>query len=339
VVVQTQSKIGNPKSKFSSLAIGLFVMLLFWPNLADAQQTKKVPRIGYLSPRHGIEPREEAFRKGLRELGYIEGENIIIEWRFTEGKRERQVALAADLVRLKVDCIVTAGTAATQAAKQGTSTIPIVMTNVGDDPVRQEFVASLARPGGNITGFTIMGADLAGKRLELVKEAFPKASRIVILWDSTNPGLAAYVRETLVAARAMGVQLQNVELRSPKDKDIETAFRAAKNWRAEALIVLALAGSHRAQIVNLAAKNRLPAMYTDPSFVPAGGLMSYAADIPTHFRRAAIYVDKILKGAKPADLPVEQPIKFELAINLKTAKQIGVTIPPNLLARADKVIR
>ena len=303
---------------------------------AEAQQSKKIPRIGFLTQRVGIEAREEAFRKGLRELGYIEGQNIIIEWRFTEGKRERQTNLAADLVRLKVDCIVTAGTSATHAAKQATDTIPIVMGGVGDDPVQQGFVASLARPGGNITGFAIMGADLAGKRLELLKEAFPKVSRVAFLWDPANPGLAAYFRETEVAARAIGVQLQSLEFRG--SKDIEAAFRAAIKGRAEALIVVA-GGSHRERIVNLAAKGRLPAMYTDPTAVPAGGLMSYGADIPEQFRRAATYVDKILKGTKPADLPVERPIKFELIINLKTAKQIGLTIPPNVLARADRVIR
>jgi putative ABC transport system substrate-binding protein len=204
-------------------------MLLPWPYLVVAQQSKKVPRIGYLSPRHGIEPREQEFRKGLRELGYIEGENITIEWRFTEGKRERQVDLVADLVRLKVDCIVTAGSAATQAAKQTASTIPIVMTNVGDDPVRQGFVASLARPGGNITGLTIMGADLAGKRLELVKESFPKVSRVVILWDSTNPGLAAYVRETEVASRALGSSFKTWSYEVPRTKILRLRSRRQRS--------------------------------------------------------------------------------------------------------------
>jgi len=303
---------------------------------AEAQQSTKVPRIGFLTQRVGIESREEAFRKGLHELGYIEGQNIVIEWRFTEGKRERQADLAADLVRLKVDVIVTAGTSSTHAAKQATSTIPIVMGSVGDDPVEQGLVASLARPGGNITGFTIMGADLAGKRLELVKEAFPKVSRVGFLWDPANPGLRAYFKETEVAARVMELQLQNLEFRG--SKDIEAAFGAAKKGRADALIVVA-GGSYREQIVNLAAKTRLPAMYTDPTAVPAGGLMSYGADIPEQFRRAATYVDKILKGTSPADLPVERPTKFQFIINLKTAKQIGLTIPPNVLARADKVIK
>jgi len=315
------------------------ILILAVVQTVGAQQPKKASRIGYLSGRYGIEAREEAFRKGLNELGYIEGQNIIIEWRFAEGKRERYADLAADLVRLKVDCIVTVGTATTHAAKQVTRTIPIVMTNVGDDPVGQGFVTSYPRPGGNITGFTIMGADLAGKRLELVKEAFPKVSRVAILWDSANPGLAAYVRETDVAASTVGVRLQNLKLRGPMDKDIDTAFRAAKKERVEALIVLAFAGAHGGRIVDLAAETRLPAMYSDPSFVPAGGLMSYAADIPAHFRRAAIYVDKILKGSNPAGLPVEQPTKFELTINLKAAKQIGVTIPQSVLYRADKVIK
>jgi putative ABC transport system substrate-binding protein len=336
--LRRESLMQTQKSKITDLAIALFVTLLLWSPLAEAQQSTKVYRIGYLSPRFGIEPREEAFQKALRDLGYIEGQNIIIEWRFTEGKRERQGALAAELVRLKVDCIVTAGTALTHAAKQATKTIPIVMGNVGDDPVQQGFVASFARPGGNITGFTNMGVDLAGKRLELVKEAFPKVSRVAILWDPTNPALRAYFKETEVAARAMGVQLQNLELRVAENKDIETAFRATTKGRAEALIVVA-ATTQRARILRLVEKSRLPAMYTDAGHVLVGGLMSYAADIPEQFRRVAIYVDKILKGTKPADLPVEQPTKFELIINLKAAKQIGVTIPPNVLARADKVIR
>ncbi|MBI4528971.1 MAG: ABC transporter substrate-binding protein [Deltaproteobacteria bacterium] len=247
-------------------------------------------------------------------------------------------ALAADLVRLKVNCIVTAGTAATQAAKQASMAIPVVMVNVGDDPVQQGFVGSLARPGGNITGFTMMGTDLAGKRLELVRETFPKIFRVAILWESTNPAFLAHFKETEVAARGIGVQLQNLELRNPKNKDIEAAFRAATKARAQALIVVAVV-PHRVRILELAAKNRLPAMYTDPGAVLAGGLMSYAPDISEQFRRAATYVDKILKGAKPADLPVEQPTKFELLINLKTAKQIGVTIPQSVLYRADKVIK
>ena len=313
-------------------------LLLAFVHLVQAQQPTKLYRIGYLSSRHGIEPREDAFRQGLRELGYIKGQNIVIEWRFAEGKYEQQNALAADLARRKVDCIVTAGTSATHAAKRATTTIPIVMGMVGDDPIKQGFVSSLARPGKNITGFTIQGADLAGKRLELIKDVFPKVSRVGILWDPANPSSPAYIAETETAARAMGVQLQSLELRGAKGQDIEAAFRAAKKGRAEALIVVA-AGPYREQILELVAKTRLTGMYTDPQFVFAGGLMSYAADIPDQFRRVAIYVDKILKGAKPSDLPVEQPTKFELIINLNAAKQLGLTIPQSVLYRADKVIK
>jgi ABC-type uncharacterized transport system substrate-binding protein len=319
------------------IVVGLLVhALLTTIDFAAAQQTKKVPRIGYLSSRFAIEPREEAFRKGLSELGYVEGQNIVIEWRFAEGKRERQTSLAADLVRLNVECIIATGTSAVHAAKQATSTIPIIMANMGDDPVQQGFVASLARPGGNITGFTIMGGDLAGKRLEIVKEVLPKVSRVAILRDPGNPATSAYLKETEAAAGALGVQLQSIESRG--GSDLVNVFRAAAKGRAGALIVVAF-GAQRPQIVNLTIKNRIPTMYTDPTFVPDGGLMSYSADVIEQFRRAAIYVDKILKGTKPADLPVERPTKFELLINLKTAKQIGLTIPPNVLARADKVIR
>ena len=317
--------------------IGLLApFLLATVTFAAAQQTKNVPRIGYLSSRFAIEPREEAFRKGLSELGYVEGQNIVIEWRFAEGKRERQTSLAADLVRLNVECIIATGTSAVHAAKQATNTIPIIMENMGDDPVQQGFVASLARPGGNITGFTIMGGDLAGKRLEIVKEVLPKVSRVAILRNPGNPATSAYLKETEVAAGALGVQLQSIESRG--GSDLVNVFRAAAKGRAGALIVVAF-GAQRPQIVNLTIKNRIPAMYTDPTFVPDGGLMSYSADVIEQFRRAAIYVDKILKGTKPADLPVERPTKFELLINLKTAKQIGLTIPPNVLARADKVIK
>jgi putative tryptophan/tyrosine transport system substrate-binding protein len=323
-------------SKIVNLAIALLVLILACLHLAEAQQAKKVPRIGYLSSRFAIEPREEAFRKGLSELGYVEGQNIVIEWRFAEGKRERQTSLAADLVRLNVECIIATGTSAVHAAMQATSTIPIIMENMGDDPVQQGFVASLARPGGNITGFTIMGGDLAGKRLEIVKEVLPKVSRVAILRDPGNPATSAYLKETEAVAGALGVQLQSIEAHG--GSDLVNVFRAATKGRAEALIVVAF-GAQRPQIVNLTIKNRIPAMYTDPEFVRHCGLMSYSADVIEQFRRAAIYVDKILKGTKPADLPVERPTKFELLINLKAAKQIGLTIPPNVLARADRVIR
>jgi len=302
----------------------------------DAQPPKRIPRIGYLSSRSAIEPREEAFRKGLKALGYVEGHNILIEWRFAQGKRERQWSLASDLVRLNVDCIIATGTPAVHAAKQATSTIPIIMENMGDDPVQQGFIHSLARPGGNITGFTILGADLASKRLEIVKEVLPKVSRVAILRDPNNPATSAYLKETAAVAGALGVQLQPLESR--EDSDLLNAFRAATKARAEAIIVVAF-GAQRPLILKLTVENRLPAMYTDPTFVPEGGLMSYSADVIEQFRRGAIYVDKVLKGIKPADLPVEQPKKFEFIVNLKTANQIGLNIPPNVLARADKVIK
>jgi putative ABC transport system substrate-binding protein len=305
---------------------------------AAAQQPTKIPRIGYLSSRIGMELREEAFLKGLRELGYVEGKNIEIEWRFAKGNADHVPELAADLVRLKLDCIVVGGTESAHAVKRATSTIPIVIGNVGDDPVRQGFVASLARPGGNITGFTMMSTDLAGKRVELLKETFPKVARLAILWDGANRSNPPQVRETEAVGSSLGLKVQSVQLQRPSD--FENGFRAAGKGRADALVIVA-AGLHpyRSRIVVLEVKMRVPVLYTDPAFVPAGGLMSYSGDIPEQFRRAATYVDKILKGAKPADLPVEQPTKFELVINLKTAKQIGLTIPPNVLARADRVIR
>ena len=304
-----------------------------------AQQQKKVPRIGYLSLRSGIDSREEAFRKGLRELGYVEGQNIVIEWRFAKGKEDLLPALASELVRLKPDVIVAAGTQAIQAPKRATTTIPIVIGQVGD-PVQSGFVASLARPGGNITGFSTI-SPLAGKRLELLKEAFPKVSRVAFLRDPRNPGTGDALKEIETAARATGVQLQSLELR--RTDDLEKAFQAARKWRAEALIVMALGvfitREDRLRFSELEVKSRLPVMHSAPEFVLAGGLMSYSADIPEQFRRAATYVDKILKGANPADLPVEQPTKFVLVINLKTAKQIGLTIPQTVLYQEDKVIR
>jgi putative tryptophan/tyrosine transport system substrate-binding protein len=308
--------------------------------VAEAQQPKKVYRIGYLSIRPALVDEDEAFLKGLRELGYVEGQNIFIEWRFTKGKTGFSPGVAAELASFKVDCIVTVGVLPTRAAKEATSTIPIVMANAADDPVRQGLVASLARPGGNVTGFIDASSDLTGKRLELLKETVPKTSRIAILWDPAAPAGASEFREAEVAARALGVQLQSLEVRGTGD--FENAFRATGKGRADALIVAAFGGlfhSNRDRIVNLAIKTVLPAMYTLPDYVPAGGLMSYAADLIDQHRRAATYVDKILKGTKPADLPVQQPTKFELIINLKTAKQIGLTIPQSVLYQADKVIK
>jgi putative tryptophan/tyrosine transport system substrate-binding protein len=306
----------------------------------SAQQPTKVPRIGFLaaSPLSAIAARIEAFRQGLSKLGYVEGKNIIIEWRSAEGKSDRAPALAAELVRLNVDVIVTGGPMDTRAAKEATSRIPIIMT-WDQDPVGSGFVASLARPGGNVTGLSILAPEISGKQLELLKEIVPRLSRVAFLGNSAEPGNAQALRETETAARAFGVQLHYLDVLAPKD--IEIAFRAASNERAHALLVLQspVTGSHRKQLADLAVKSRLPTIYPRADFVEDGGLMSYGTSFVDLSRRAAIYVDKILKGAKPADLPVEQPMKFEFIINLKAAKQIGLTIPPNVLARADKVIK
>jgi len=308
--------------------------------IAEAQQLKKVPRIGYLSATSpSVNPtRVEAFRHGLRELGYVEGKSIIIEWRYAEGKLNRVGELAADLVRLKVDVIVTGGPTITPAVKEATTTIPIVM-GYDNDPVGSGFVASLARPGGNITGLSALSPELSGKRLELLKEIIPRLSHVAVLGTSTQAGNAQALKEVKLAGQALRVQLQYLDVLDPKD--IETAFRAASKERADAVLVLvgAVLNTHRKQIADLAVKSRLPAIYGQPQYVEDGGLLSYAPSYTDLFQRAATYVDKILKGAKPADLPVEQPTKFEFIINLKAAKQIGVTIPPAVLARADRVIR
>ena len=324
----------------AALSILVSVMLLAVAAIVEAQQPKKVPRIGFLggSSSSAYSTFIEAFRQGLRDLGYEEGQNIEIDYRYGEGKRDRLPHLSGDLVRLKADVIVVSGALAISALKNATKTIPIVMTTV-EDPVAQGFVASLARPGGNITGLTNLAPELSGKRLELLKETSSKISRVAVLWDPTTPGSVVTFNETQGVAPALGVQLQSLEVRSPND--FEGAFRAATTERAGALIVLQslLTNAHRQRIVDLAVNTRLPAMYTQMEYVEVGGLMSYAPSYTDIYRRAATYVDKILKGAKPADLPVEQPTKFEFIINLKTAKQIGLTIPPNVLARADKVIR
>ncbi|MGH7771384.1 MAG: ABC transporter substrate-binding protein [Candidatus Binatia bacterium] len=317
------------------LALGAMLLALNFP--AEAQQPKKVSRIGFLSASRP-QPRDEAFRQGLRELGYIEGQNIVIEWRYAEGKPDQVPHNAAELVRLKVDVMVTAGPTDTRAAKEATNTIPIVMAQ-DSDPVASGFVASLARPGGNITGLSTLSPEISGKRLELLKEVLPKATRVAILWNPPNPGSAKILKGTEVAAQSLGLKLQPLEVRSLDDFD--GAFQAATKGRAGAVMILGdpVSFTHRRRIVDLAAKNRLPAIYNRPEYVEEGGLMTYGASYTDLARRAATYVDKILKGTKPADLPVEQPMKFELVINLKTAKQIGLTIPPNLLVRADKVIR
>ena len=326
--------------KAGLLSILFAVVLLAVAVVAEAQQAKKVPRIGFLGAAYPSTnaARIEAFRQGLRALGYVEGKNIIIEWRWAEGKPERLPDLAAELVRFKVDIIVTAGPAATGSAKEATSTIPIVMAQ-DSDPVQSGFVASLARPGGNITGLSTLAPEVSGKRLELLKEIIPKLSRVAVLGISTRPGNAQSLKEVELAAGAFKVQVQYLDVLDVKE--IETAFRAATKGRAEAVLVLQspFFNSQRKQIVDLAIKNRLPVNFPQNEYVEEGGLMSYAPNYADLFRRAATYVDKILKGAKPADLPVEQPRKFEFVVNLKAAKQIGLTIPPNVLARGDKVIK
>ena len=327
--------------KKTALASILFAgALLAFAVIAEAQQPKKIPRIGYLAATSlsaNAVP-IEAFRQGLRELGYVEGKNIVIEWRSAEGKLDRLPAFAAELVHLKVDVIVTAGQSSTRPANEATRTIPIVMAQ-NPDPVGAGFIASLARPGGNITGLSSLTPEISGKRLELLKETVPRLSRVVVLGTSTTPSNAQALRETELAAGALTVKLQYLDVRG--SKDIETAFRAASKERAEAVLVLGgpVLSSQRAQVVELAGNSHLPAIYGQPETVEAGGLMSYSVSYTDLYRRAATYVDKILKGAKPADLPVEQPMKFELVINLKAAKQIGLTIPPNVLLRADKVIK
>jgi putative tryptophan/tyrosine transport system substrate-binding protein len=319
------------------------VVLLAVGVTAEAQQPKKVHRIGYLS---GFDPARESTRSGgirlaLRELGYIEGQNIAIEYRFAEGKRDRVPELAAELVRLKVDIIVAAGGAVViPAAKNATKTIPIVMIGVGLDPVEAGYVESLARPGGNLTGLTILETDLGGKRLELLKEAVPKVTRVAVLYDRVTPGGVRELKEVLlVAARALGLTLQPWEVRSADD--IDRVFASMGKQRPDGLYVTAgpLMNANQKRTVGLALKSRLPSVYPYREAVEAGGLMYYGADQVESYRRVAYYVDRILKGAKPADLPVEQPTKFELVINLKTAKQIGLTIPPEVLARANRLIK
>ncbi len=322
---------------------GTGAVFLTAPLAADAQQSRRVFRIGILGNVPLTAPEGAllwgAFIQGLRELGYVEGQNITIEYRSSDGKYERLPDLAADLVRLKVDVIVVPAPQNALAAKNVTRTIPIVMASAGD-PVADGLVASLARPGGNITGLSgLVGPEIGGKRLGLLKEAVPKVSRVAFLSNPANPPSAAYLGETKTAARSVKVQLQMLEAREPGE--FERAFAAMTRERVDALLVLndGMFLIHRTQIAVLAAKQRLPTMFGGREYVDAGGLMSYAASGRDNFRRAATYVDKILKGAKPADLPVEQPTKFELVINLKTAKALGLTIPPSLLQRADEVIQ
>jgi len=314
--------------------------LAFLAASVEAQQSTKIPRIGFVTAgsRSTIAARIEAFQEGLRDLGYAEDKNIVIEWRFAQGKPDRIPELVADLVRLKVDTILSAGAAVTGPAKNATKAIPIVMAQ-DTDPVGNGFVASLARPGGNITGLSSYSAELNGKRVELLKELLPKLSRLAVIGQSSYPGNAQALKETSGSAASLKLQVSYLDILNPNE--IEIAFHEAKKGRADAVLLLqsAVLNSHRKEAVDLATRTRLPAIYYAPEFLQSGGLMSYAASINDLYRRAAIYVDKILKGAKPAELPVEQPTKFELVINLKAANQIGLTISPNVLARADKVIR
>jgi ABC-type uncharacterized transport system substrate-binding protein len=326
------------------LSILFATVLLAVAVIAEPQQPKKVTRIGYLST---LDPASESFRSepirlALRERGYIEGQNIAIEYRYAEGKRDRQPELAAELVRLKVDLIVVAGGEdLIWAAKNATKTIPTVMAGAGRDPVTAGLVESLARPGGNVTGFTNFSRELGGKRLELLKEAIPKLVHVAVLYDPATPGTSREVKEDLpVAARALGLTVRPWEVRAADD--FEKVFAALNKQRPDGLYVPSggqVINANRKRIADLALKSRLPSVYGNREYVEFGGLMFYGADLAESYRRVAYYVDRILKGAKPAELPVEQPTKFELVINLQTAKHIGLTIPPDLLARATRIIR
>jgi putative tryptophan/tyrosine transport system substrate-binding protein len=325
----------------NKVTLWLFAIFLVGADaIGEAQQPTKIPRIGFLigGSASAVTARMDRFRQGLRELSYVEGKNIVIEWRYGDGKLDHLPSLAGELVNLKVDIIVTSGGTPTRAAKEATSTIPIVMAQ-DSDPVGSGYVASLAHPGGNVTGLSSVAPELGGKRLELLKETVPKLARVAILGTSTTPGYPQSIREMELAAGTFGLRLQFIDVLTVKD--ISPAFRAAGKGRADAILLLvsAVLNSQRKQTIDFAIKSRLPAIYYNPEWVEDGGLMSYGVSFTELYRRAATYVDKILKGTKPADLPVEQPTKFELVINLKNAQQIGVTITPNVLARADKVIR
>ncbi len=320
--------------------VTLILSLLTAPLTSTAQQAAKVPRLGLLIPgsSSAFAPRIEAFRYGLRDLGYVEGRNITMEYRFAEGQDDRLPALVAELIRLQVDIIVTDGEAAIRAAQHATTTIPIVMA-VSGDPVGIGHVASLARPGGNITGLSFMQPEVSGKRLELLQEAVPKLSHVAVLWDPANPSSTLGFKETQTAAHALGLPLQSLEVRGPDEFD--QAFAAMTSEHADALVVLSnpLFFEHRRQLAELAVKHRLPAIFLFREYVEAGGLMAYGANLNAMYRRAAYYVDRILKGTKPADLPVEQPMKLELVLNLKTAQALGITLPPSILFQADEVLK
>ena len=328
--------------KAKILVYALPALILATIHVAEAQQTKKIPLIGILDSGtpSASSSRIEAFRVGLRQLGYVDGQKILIEYRYADGKNERFPELAAELVGLKTDVLIAAGgNSTTRALKEATKTIPIVMTS-GSDAVDGGLISSLARPGGNVTGLTALWDDLSGKRLELLKETVPKLSRVAVLWSTgSGSGAASQWKANQTAAQQLGLQALSLEVR--RSEDLESAFKDAVKARSGALAVTSstLSSANRRRIVDLATKNRLPAMYASSEYVDVGGLMYYGANTSDLYRRAAVYVDKILKGTKPADLPVEQPTKFELIINLKAAKQIELTIPPNVLARADKVLK
>ena len=318
----------------------LISFILASVHLAEAQQSGKIPRLGFLSilPAQANATRVQAFRQALSDLGYVEGQNIALEWRYADGKIDQLPQLAAELVRLRVDVIITGGPAATYPAMKATKTIPIVMA-FDTDPVGSGLVASLARPGGNVTGLSSLSPDISGKQVELLKEIVPQLSRIAVFGDLNRRDTGQALKEAELAAGMFGIKLKYLDIRVPKD--IETAFETASKERADAVLLLPspFTLSHRRQAVEFASTSRLPTIYWATEFVEAGGLMTYSVNFTDLFRRAATYVNKILKGAKPRDLPIEQATKFELVINLQAAKQIGLTIPPNVLARADKVIK
>lgn len=317
----------------------MYRALLFAPCFSvEAQQAKKLPRIGYLGPT-SANPTKEVFRQALRDLGHVEGENIHIDYRYIEGQQDKVPNLIAELLELKVDILFVSTLTSLRAAKEATKSIPIVMATT-NDPVATGIVDSLARPGGNITGVTRLTRDLSGKRLEVLKEAVPKLARVGVVWDAKGPGPTIAFKEYEAAAHLLKIKIHSLELRA-LNLDFERAFYAAAKERTSAIIAIrsGVTISNMTRITDLAVKNRLPSLYETSDFVEAGGLMSYSADETESYRRVAVYVDKILKGVKPADLPVEQPMKFEFVVNLKTAKQIGLRIPPNVLARADRVIR